>query len=99
MSHKNLIIIALICFVLGTMTRIINNLPPSNPYSLNTAEQARIGQPVPEFSFRTLDGKAHALEDFKGKATVLNFWATWCAPCLVEFPQMLNLARETQGEA
>ncbi len=97
--NRNLLIIAAICFVLGMATRVINNLPPSNPYALTPAEQARIGQPSPQFSFTDVRGDTHALSDFKGKAVVINFWATWCAPCVTEFPQMLNLARETQGEA
>lgn len=98
-SNKNLIIIALICFALGALTRVINNMPPSNPYALSKAEEAQIGKPAPTFSFTTLDGRTHQLGNFEGKAVVINFWATWCPPCVVEFPQMLNLARETQGEA
>lgn len=99
LSNKNLIIIALICFALGTATRLINNMPPSNPYALSKVEEAQIGKPAPAFSFTTLNGRAQQLQDFAGKAVVINFWATWCPPCVVEFPQMLNLARETHGEA
>lgn len=98
-THRNLIIIALIFFVLGTLTRLLNNLPPSNPYALTKAEEAQIGKPAPMFAFTTLDGETHQLQDFEGKAVVINFWATWCPPCVVEFPQMLNLARETHGDA
>lgn len=91
-SNKNLLIIAAICFVLGTATRIINNLPPSNPYALSEQEKAQLGRPSPNFAFTGMDGKTRMLSDFAGKAVILNFWATWCAPCVVEFPQMLNLA-------
>lgn len=98
-SNKNLIVIALICLALGSATRIINNMPPSAPYALSKAEQAQLGKHAPLFSFTTLEGKTHSLSDFKGKAVVINFWATWCPPCIVEFPQMLNLARETRDEA
>lgn len=98
-SNKNLIIIAAICFALGTATRLINNLPPSTPYALSQAEEAQLGKPAPMFSFTTMDGRTHQLQDFEGKAVIINFWATWCPPCVVEFPQMLNLARETHGEA
>lgn len=97
--NRNLLIIAAICFVLGTATRVINNQPPSNPYALSKAEEAQLGQPAPTFRFTDINGKAHKLEDFAGKAVIINFWATWCAPCVVEFPQMLTLARETQDEA
>lgn len=53
-------------------------------------QQASI--PAPDFTFQAMDGKTYSLAQFRGKAVVLNFWATWCAPCVVEFPQMLALA-------
>lgn len=96
MSNKNLLIIAAICLVLGLATRVINNLPPANPYALSSSEQAKLGQPVPDFAVTTIDGRDISLEEFSDKSIVLNFWASWCAPCVAEFPQMLNLARETQ---
>ena len=39
----------------------------------------------------TLDGKSIQLSDYRGKIILLNFWATWCPPCVIEFPQMLEL--------
>jgi peroxiredoxin len=49
-------------------------------------ESVTIGSPAPGFTARTLDGKPVALADFKGQVLVLNFWATWCAPCKKELP-------------
>lgn len=98
-TNKNLIILAAICLALGMATRIANNLAPGDPYALNAREKAMIGSPAPQFSFRTMDGTAHRLSDFEGRAVILNFWATWCPPCVVEFPQLLNLARETHDQA
>jgi thiol-disulfide isomerase/thioredoxin len=43
-------------------------------------------KPAPEFKLSSLDGKKVSLSDFKGKPLVVNFWATWCAPCKVEMP-------------
>ena len=48
---------------------------------------------VPSFEFTTLKGKTHKIESFKGKTIILNFWATWCAPCIAEFPKLLQLAQ------
>ncbi len=55
-------------------------------------------QTAPEFSFTTIDGKTKSLADFKDKVIVLNFWASWCAPCVEEFPQMIRLARRNEDK-
>ena len=43
------------------------------------------------FSLEDLHGKAHRLEDYRGKWVLVNFWATWCPPCLSEIPELSNL--------
>ena len=48
----------------------------------------RVGQAMPAFSFTTLDGKRSSVEELKGKVVFVNFWATWCPPCLAEMPRM-----------
>ncbi len=47
---------------------------------------------APLFSFTGMDGTNYTLEQFKGKTVILNFWATWCPPCVAEMPQLLSLA-------
>lgn len=47
--------------------------------------------PAPDFTLNSLNGKKVSLKDFRGKAVFLNFWATWCPPCVVEMPSMENL--------
>ncbi len=51
----------------------------------------------PEFEFRTLDGEFLKSIDLKGKVVVLDFWATWCAPCRRQFPEIQVLFDEYQS--
>jgi|SRR5712672_1448826 len=46
---------------------------------------------APDFSLESLDGKSMRLSDLRGKAVLLNFWATWCGPCKIEMPWFVEL--------
>jgi len=50
--------------------------------------------PAPNFTLEALNGKKVSLKDFKGKVVFLNFWATWCPPCIVEMPSMEALHKK-----
>src|SRR5262245_50639395 len=47
---------------------------------------------APDFQLQTLAGRVVRLSDFRGKALVLNFWATWCTPCRVEMPWLIDFS-------
>jgi len=52
------------------------------------------GKPAPEFVLEDLSGKKVALSSFKGKAVLVNFWATWCGPCKIETPWLIELRNQ-----
>jgi peroxiredoxin len=48
-------------------------------------------EPAPDFTLQSIDGETIRLSDFRGKAVLLNFWATWCAPCRIEMPWFVEM--------
>ena len=53
---------------------------------------------APDFALETLTGEILSLKDFKGKAVLLNFWATWCEPCKKELPSMQKIYDELKSD-
>ena len=53
-----------------------------------------VGAPAPDFSIVTIDGKEISLSDFRGKVVLIDFWASWCVPCIVATPKLLKLYEE-----
>jgi peroxiredoxin len=49
---------------------------------------------APDFTLQSLDGKSVSLSDLRGKAVLLNFWATWCTPCKIEMPWFVELQNQ-----
>ena len=52
------------------------------------------GKPAPPFTLEDLSGKKVSLSDYKGRSLAINFWATWCAPCKVETPWLIDLRNQ-----
>ena len=53
---------------------------------------------APDFTLPDLNGKAFSLSELEGKVVILDFWATWCPPCVMEIPHFIDLYKEYKGQ-
>jgi thiol-disulfide isomerase/thioredoxin len=51
-----------------------------------------------DFTARDIEGKSVSLSDFRGKWVIVNYWATWCPPCLEEIPELVSLHEENSDK-
>jgi thiol-disulfide isomerase/thioredoxin len=56
------------------------------------------GGATPPLALSALDGRRHTLADYRGRVVLVNFWATWCAPCRAEMPSIERLRRSLEGQ-
>lgn len=59
---------------------------------------AQANQKAPDFTLEDMQGNKVSLSDFEGKVVIINFWATWCPPCIEEMPSMEKLQERFKGE-
>jgi thiol-disulfide isomerase/thioredoxin len=56
------------------------------------------GQPAPSLKLKSEDGKVVALDSFRGKPVLLDFWATWCGPCVAALPKLAQIYQEAKDK-
>jgi cytochrome c biogenesis protein CcmG, thiol:disulfide interchange protein DsbE len=64
------------------------------PAPQEAVKKAAVAQLAPPFALKDLRGKTARLAGYKGKIVLLNFWATWCAPCQAEMPELVKLQKK-----
>ena len=66
--------------------------------SIDNIKRTSIGNVAPDFTLPTPDGKNVSLSDYRGKIVLLDFWASWCGPCMREMPNVVKLYKECKGK-
>jgi len=88
---KNLIAAFIVIALAALLTAGLNSYFKTNKGDFFVLEK---GQPIPDFTVITIEGDQYSLSDFKGRPVIIHFWASWCAPCVVEFPELIALAKK-----
>jgi peroxiredoxin len=97
MKGRTILVIAVTVFLMLLLVIIVRTSRTSDPApsAANNPANSQADM-APPFELKTLDGRTLKLSDLRGKVVVLNFWATWCAPCRVETPWLVELYRQYQ---
>lgn len=66
--------------------------------NLNSKVGINIGDKAPNIELKNLEGKTIHLSDFRGKTVIVNFWATWCTPCIEELPELKKFYKANQDK-
>ena len=89
---RNPLTLVVVAFAVALMLYVGFHAARRNGPSL--APRLALASPAPDFTLQSLDGKTMRLSDFRGKAVLLNFWATWCGPCKIEMPWFVELQNQ-----
>ncbi|WP_324288506.1 TlpA disulfide reductase family protein [Pedobacter sp. SL55] len=94
-----ILILALILFVPSAKALVIQGLMQIGLFNPDVQPEKTLVAPVLELRFKDQDGKIVTLNELKGKVVFLNFWATWCPPCLAEMPSINKLYEQYKNSA
>jgi peroxiredoxin len=84
--------------VVDVEVRLATPVGKSTAAAGSFTETSRAAWEAPDFTVKDLEGNEVRLADLRGKLVVLNFWATWCEPCITEWPQVAKLARRLEED-
>ncbi len=90
--NRNPLVLVVVAFVVALM--LYFGYHQARRTGAGSAPRLTQSSVAPDFSLEALDGKSLRLSDFRGKAVLLNFWATWCGPCKIEMPWFVDLQKE-----
>ena len=78
-------------FIVLVSILFVPSIAKADPFSAMDIQPWQQSLTAPNFTVKNLQGEEVSLEDYKGKVVLLNFWATWCFPCIKEMPDLETL--------
>jgi thiol-disulfide isomerase/thioredoxin len=96
MKKVLLIVITVVVLIGATVYADRATRVKAKPSAMNAvpATTMAAAQPAPDVTFKEMDGKDSPLASYKGKVVLVNFWATWCEPCQVEIPWLIEMQQK-----
>ncbi len=97
MAYVKRLLLCVACFIflinIGANSLAAGQREPVSPSEIDKLEKIK----APNFSLKDLSGRPVSLSSLKGKVVLLNFWATWCPPCISEMPVFNRLYKEMRS--
>src|SRR3954454_16419448 len=91
---KNVVIVLAVVIVIAVAAHFADKATRLRGKTVLKVDNTGAGEPAPEVSLKDLDGKDVSLAQLKGKVVLVNFWATWCEPCRVEIPWLIEMQQK-----
>jgi peroxiredoxin len=104
-SLTYIFIATLVCLFIGFVAVLLIYRNPGRGSAGNVSvlptpipNRAAVGSPAPEFTARSMDGRAVSLSDFEGRVMIVDFWTTWCPSCVEELPVLQEVDRRYSNQ-
>jgi thiol-disulfide isomerase/thioredoxin len=91
---KRIVLVVTTVLALVAATYLADKATRVKPKGTVKADGPVVATAAPDFTLKDLDGKDVSLSQFKGKVVLINFWATWCDPCRIEIPWLIEMQQK-----